>query len=105
VIALRDAGILTPAQAETLTSSLRLFLAVQGLLRLTIEGHFHEKRVAEISEGLKEALVTTTSAEDFEALKSRMDEAADAVYRLYMEMIGVPARTVKKRRENEEGAT
>ncbi|MCW9001122.1 MAG: glutamine-synthetase adenylyltransferase, partial [Rhodospirillales bacterium] len=93
--ALRDIGALGDDDANTLLVALRLWHALQNMLRLTIQGYFDERREGEISKGLEDLLVLTTGADTFEDLTSRMEDAASAVHGLFIDIIDKPAKATK----------
>ena len=88
---LNEAGRLADNQEQTLQSALHLWQAVQGMLRLTIEGYFKPERQSEIPEALKHALAKSGDCESFEALEEHMRKTADEVYEIYRELIEFPA--------------
>ena len=88
---LEGAGLLTKEHSATLLSALNLWQAMQGMLRLTIEGYFKPERQSEIPEALKHALAKSGGCEDFQALIAHMEKTAAAVYEIFQELIENPA--------------
>ncbi len=79
-----DAGVLAPADGETLRQALRLWQTVQGLLRLTLEGDFDP---AEAPAGVKQALARATEAVDFAALEANMIDRSARVLAIFEALI------------------
>jgi glutamate-ammonia-ligase adenylyltransferase len=74
---LAEAGLLEADVADQLTAALRLWHAVQGFLRLTVEGAFDAER-APVS--LRRALAKAAGAADFARLESDITAAAERVH-------------------------
>ncbi len=70
-----------------LAQALRLWTAVQGMLRLTIAEGFQEE---EASAGLKAILAQAGEAVDFTALKTKMETCAQAVKALFESLVVPP---------------
>ena len=74
-----------PAEtAASLADALALWRQVHGLLRLTVEGRFDERKAPR---GLKLLLAAATNARDVRDLKARMRHAAEQVRRHFHEII------------------
>jgi [glutamine synthetase] adenylyltransferase / [glutamine synthetase]-adenylyl-L-tyrosine phosphorylase len=72
-----DIGVLAEADGQVLLDALRLWQAVQGLLRLSLEGDFDP---TDSPPGLKQALARAALAVDFAALEANMlDRSARAL--------------------------
>jgi glutamate-ammonia-ligase adenylyltransferase len=85
-------GLLPGDQAEQLRDALRLWSAIQQVLRQTIEGGFDE----ETAPGrLKEVLVQATGSTHFEGLRGLMAERAEQVLGLYDQLIENPVRALR----------
>lgn len=82
---LAQAGLLEESGLETLTDALRLWTAVQGILRLTTDSAFAEESAPP---GLKSLLLQAADAVDFEHLRYQMDEAGERVRALFQQLIG-----------------
>ena len=85
--ALSGIGALAAEDANVLQSALRLWQAVQGLLRLAITGRFEPEDDAAVPEALRGALLRATGEPDFLRLTLRMDETARAVHMIYQRII------------------
>lgn len=84
----RDLGLLAQDRAETLRDALRLWSAIQQVLRHTIEGRFDDEKAPG---RLKEVLVRATGSTHFQGLRAHMDEQARKVTEIYRHMIDIPA--------------
>ena len=85
-------GLLPGNQAEQLREALRLWSAIQQVLRQTIDGGFSE----ETAPGrLKEVLVRATGSTHFEGLRVLMAERAKQVQSLFEQMIDQPVRALR----------
>ncbi|MBF0375800.1 MAG: glutamine-synthetase adenylyltransferase, partial [Alphaproteobacteria bacterium] len=82
-------GLLDSGHAATLVRALRLFSAVQGVLRQTVSGAFRERTAPA---GLTELLARTAGEPDFDSLKARMESTAAEVLSLFHALIDEPAR-------------
>ena len=91
------AGLLDSGTIVRLIATLDLWHAVQGLLRLTMEGRIDEKREEEMSPGLRAALCRAGGAVDFADLKARIRAAADAVFKDFQTIINIPAQAMAQR--------
>lgn len=80
-----DEGLLSEEQHHVLTDGLRLWTAVQSVLRLTVESAFAEETAPQ---GLKALLLQAADAVDFAHLRHQMDEAGERVRRLFEQLIG-----------------
>lgn len=92
---LREAGLLTADQAATLLEAQGLWLAIQGLLRYSIDGTFNE---AEAPAGLTQRLAAAAAEPDFERLKARMTDLYDRVHAIFRTVIDEPAEQARTRR-------
>ncbi len=93
------AGVLAPDRSRQLREALHLWTAVQTVLRQTIEGGFDEETV---SGGLKRCMARMAEADDFDALKARMEAHAARAFALFEEMIGIPGRALTAVRQSEQ---
>jgi glutamate-ammonia-ligase adenylyltransferase len=85
-------GLLSAADAELLLDALRLWSAVQQVLRQTVEGSF----AAEQAPGrLKDVLVRATACTHFDGLTQAMAERAGQVFALFTRLIDDPARPLR----------
>jgi glutamate-ammonia-ligase adenylyltransferase len=84
---LEAAGALSHDDANILTGAWKLWLQVQGLLRLTVEGRAEESRMPD---GLKAILARVTGTADAEDLKRRMAATAAQVASIFDREIGAP---------------
>lgn len=92
-------GLLPAEQGGLLRGALRLWTAVQTVLRQTVEGAFHEETA---SDGLKHCLAAAAGVDDFATLKARMDTTAEQVHALFENMIGNPGLALLAARTKEE---
>jgi glutamate-ammonia-ligase adenylyltransferase len=83
-------GLLDASAFASLAQALRLWTAVQGVLRLTIAEGFSE---AEASAGLTAILAQAGGAVDFAALKTQMESSAAAVAALFDGLLGQMDKT------------
>jgi glutamate-ammonia-ligase adenylyltransferase len=88
---LAAAGLLAPEVAAELTAALRLWHAVQGFLRLTVEGRF-EAEGAPVS--LRRALAEAAGAADFAALETDIAGSAERAYGHFRRLVEEPAAAV-----------
>ncbi len=88
---LAKAGALAPQEADDLTEALRLWTAIQAILRQTVEGRFDAEAAPP---GLREALLRAADAPSFGALVERMEDAAARVRAIYDAIIATPARAL-----------
>jgi glutamate-ammonia-ligase adenylyltransferase len=100
---LRDSGLLEAPVADDLIEGLDLWQAIQGLLRLTIEGDVRQEADSEIPEGLQEALARLGGAVDFVALEEKVVATAGRVHRHFVDLIETPAKAVADKRPNDAG--
>ncbi len=85
-------GLLPGDRGELLREALRLWSAIQQVLRQTIEGGFDEKTAPG---RLKEVLVAATGSTHFEGLRVLMAERAQQVQGLYEQLIEHPVRALR----------
>lgn len=97
--ALRDNGFLDVAAADDLIAALDLWQAVQGLLRLTIEGVFKPDREEEITEGLEKTLAAIGDTSDITALKEKMRDTAARAYGHFQNLIERPAAALLPKKD------
>ena len=88
------AGAIDGADADTLISALKLWQAVQSMLRLSLDGDSGLGDGDSLPEALKQALARAASEPDFVRLTTRMDETAKAAH-------GIFDRIVNRSRELE----
>ncbi len=100
---LRDTGLLEAPIADDLIEGLDLWQAIQGLLRLTIEGALRREADGEIPEALQEALAWVGGAVDFVALKEKVAATAGRIHRHFVDLIEAPARAVAEQRSDDNG--
>ncbi|CUW40559.1 Glutamate-ammonia-ligase adenylyltransferase [Magnetospirillum sp. XM-1] len=91
-----QAGVLDRADCATLTEALRLWSAVQTVLRQTIAGGFDEHTAPR---GLKDVLVRAAGMTDFKSLTDRMEDCAADAHEVFSRLIEQPA-TALKQKEN-----
>ncbi|MCG8511650.1 MAG: bifunctional [glutamine synthetase] adenylyltransferase/[glutamine synthetase]-adenylyl-L-tyrosine phosphorylase [Rhodospirillales bacterium] len=96
LIALRDNGFVEPALANELIAALDLWQAVQGLLRLTIDGVFTPNREGEINEAIANRLAEVGGAEDFAALKEKLSITAERVHGVFRDLVETPAHAISE---------
>ncbi|WP_040475683.1 bifunctional [glutamine synthetase] adenylyltransferase/[glutamine synthetase]-adenylyl-L-tyrosine phosphorylase [Paramagnetospirillum caucaseum] len=88
------AGVLERGDCTTLTEALRLWSAVQTVLRQTIAGGFDE---ATAPRGLKDVLVRAAGMTDFKSLTDRMEDCAAGAHEVFRRLIDQPAADLKKK--------
>ncbi|MBW7851238.1 MAG: bifunctional [glutamine synthetase] adenylyltransferase/[glutamine synthetase]-adenylyl-L-tyrosine phosphorylase [Rhodospirillales bacterium] len=88
---LRDARLLAKGDAALLIEALRLWSAVQAVLRLTIAGRFDE---ATAPEGLKSKLARAAGQQDFAALKRSLAVHGAEVRSLFAAIVDEPAQAL-----------
>ena len=81
-------GLLAEADAELLLESMRMWSAIQQVLRQTIQGSFFEDHAPG---RLKEVLVRAAGATHFDGLKQLMADRAAAVLAVFQRLIDEPA--------------
>ncbi len=96
-----DLGHLDNSDSETLIEALRLWWAIQSVLRQTVAGAFREDAAPE---GLRRVLVKTAGAGDWETLRHRAATCAQAAYALFCKLIAEPAEPLRARFEQEKSA-
>ena len=77
-------GVLERSDKDCLIEALKLWSAVQTVLRQTIAGGFDE---ASAPRGLKDVLVRTAGLTDFKTLTDRMDDCAAAAHEVFVRLI------------------
>ena len=77
-------GVLERSDKECLIEALKLWSAVQTVLRQTIAGGFDE---ATAPRGLKDVLVRTAGLTDFKTLTDRMDDCAAAAHEIFVRLV------------------
>jgi len=98
---LRDNGLLDAPVADDLVAALDLWQAVQGVLRLTIEGVFGPERENEITEALEKTLAEIGGAPDLTALKEKMRDQAARTYGHFQDLIERPAAELPPKEEGD----
>ena len=91
-------GVLERSDRDALIEALRLWSAVQTVLRQTIAGSFDD---ATAPKGLKDVLVRTAGLTDFKTLTDRMDDCAAAAFEVYDRLIERPAAAIRPPQPNE----
>ncbi|MFA7430395.1 MAG: bifunctional [glutamine synthetase] adenylyltransferase/[glutamine synthetase]-adenylyl-L-tyrosine phosphorylase [Rhodospirillaceae bacterium] len=91
---LRRAGVLDPEDTNILLEAQGLWLAIQGVLRHSIDGTFNPD---ESPAGLKEKLARTADEPTFEALEARMVETYAKVHAVFRRLIEDPAAEARQR--------
>jgi [glutamine synthetase] adenylyltransferase / [glutamine synthetase]-adenylyl-L-tyrosine phosphorylase len=86
------AGVLDHSDCAILTEALRLWSAVQTVLRQTIAGGFDE---ATAPRGLKDVLVRAAGLTDFKSLTDRMEDCAASAHQVFCRLIDLPATEIK----------
>ena len=89
--AIRDNGYLEPGIADELVEALDLWQAIQGILRLTIEGILVAEREDEVTQGLQKTLAQATGTADAQALKQKMQSSAARAYEHFRNIIEISA--------------
>ncbi len=90
-------GLLAEDESEVLKDALRLWSAIQQVLRQTIAGDFRE----DTAPGhLREILVRATGSTHFEGLKSSMAERAGQVLAIYRRLIEDPAKSLREQQKD-----
>ncbi|WP_041041405.1 bifunctional [glutamine synthetase] adenylyltransferase/[glutamine synthetase]-adenylyl-L-tyrosine phosphorylase [Paramagnetospirillum magnetotacticum] len=87
------AGVLDHSDCATLTEALRLWSAVQTVLRQTIAGAFDE---ASAPKGLKDVLVRAAGLTDFKSLVDRMEDCASGAHQVFSRLVDQPAAALKE---------
>lgn len=82
------AGVLERGDCAVMTEALRLWAAVQTVLRQTIAGAFDEKTAPR---GLKDVLVRSAGLTDFKSLVDRMEDCAAAAHEVFRRLVDQPA--------------
>ncbi len=85
---LRSSGVLSDELTEQLTDALNLWRNVQSIVRLTAGDNFDDETA---TSGNCSMLLAACDAVDIETLKGRVSDTADTVYRIFKEIIEVPA--------------
>ncbi|MCP5372478.1 MAG: bifunctional [glutamine synthetase] adenylyltransferase/[glutamine synthetase]-adenylyl-L-tyrosine phosphorylase [Hyphomicrobiales bacterium] len=105
---IRDAGLLEPAVANDLIAALDLWQALQGMLRLTLEGvgtpHDSDDPDQAIPAALKPKLAQLTGVPDFNSLVALMRETAERTYGHFRTLIEDPATALWAVRGDAQGA-
>ncbi len=92
--ALRRAGDLSAPQAIALGDALRLWTAVQGLLRLALDDPEQAFDEDAAPEGLRRLLAHAAGVDTFAALRERMKSAAESAYQAYLDIVERPAASL-----------
>jgi len=101
---LAAAGVLDAAIERRLSSTLKFWHALQGMLSLTVEDDPTPERVAEFPEALKSRLAKAGGAGDFKELETVMHFNAAEAYGLFQDLIEAPAQALPKPAEDDEEA-
>ncbi len=88
---LKEAGVLAPAHWKTLMEAQELWMGLLGILAETIAGTLTKDREDLLTGALADDLVRVADAADFDALKRKMMETAQAVFDIYRELVDEPA--------------
>uniref|UniRef100_UPI001EFD1994 bifunctional [glutamine synthetase] adenylyltransferase/[glutamine synthetase]-adenylyl-L-tyrosine phosphorylase n=1 Tax=Paramagnetospirillum kuznetsovii TaxID=2053833 RepID=UPI001EFD1994 len=80
-------GVLDRSDRAALIEALRLWLAIQTVLRQTIAGAFDE---ATAPRGLKDVLVRAAGLTDFKTLTDRMDDCAKDAHDVFTRLVAQP---------------
>jgi len=80
-------GHLGSADADTLTGALKLWQAIQSMLRLSLDGDTGLGEGGTLPEALKRALARAASEPDFARLVTRMDETAKAAHAIFERIV------------------
>lgn len=88
------AGVLSRGDHDSLVEALRLWSAVQLVLRQTLAGNFDE---ATAPQGLKEVMVRATGLTDFKTLVDRMDDCAAAALEVFDRLVAQPGHAARQR--------
>jgi len=80
-------GYLASADADAMTGALRLWQAVQSMLRLSLDGDADLGDGDSLPEALKQALGRAASEPDFVRLTLRMDETAKAAHAIFRRIV------------------
>jgi glutamate-ammonia-ligase adenylyltransferase len=87
------AGVLAPADRDSLVQAWRLWSAVQLVLRQTIAGAFDAQTAPR---GLKDVLVRTAGLVDFKTLSDRMDDCAAEALEVFERLVGMPGQAAQE---------
>ena len=85
-------GLLARPDRDCLITALRLWSAVQLVLRQTVAGAFDEGKAPQ---GLKEVLVRATGLIDFKTMVDRMDDSAAEAFEVFDRLIATPAKAMR----------
>ncbi len=91
---LRQAGLLDAAVTGELIEALDLWQGIQAMLHLTIEGRFHRDGVADIPEGLRDALARIGGTADLATLENKMRTVAATVRGHFADLVEIPAKAL-----------
>lgn len=80
-------GALDSADADTLTNALRLWQAMQSMLRLSLDRDANLADADAMPEALKQALARAASEPDFQRLVVRMGETAAAAHAIFERIV------------------
>lgn len=81
----RDAGLLSPGDAEVLLPAIRLYHALTQVQRLTLEGPF---KVDTVPKGVRELLVHAGEAPDFSHLEAMLSDRQKQVRATFEKLVG-----------------
>ncbi len=91
--AIRDAGLVGAGTADLLIEALDTWNALQGMIRLTVEGDLYREWENGAPEDLRDTLARHCSAPDFAGLEAKVRSLSKGVHEIYNEMIGEPAKS------------
>ncbi len=91
-------GVLERSDRDALVEALRLWSAVQTVLRQTIAGGFDE---ATAPRGLQDVLVRAAGLTDFKSLTDRMDDCAKEAHDVFVRLVDEPAQAVRNSQPHE----
>ncbi len=94
--------LITPEDGQTLKSAQDLWLALHGMLALTLDDIPANEEL--LPQALAQALADAGGRPTLTALAERMDRTAETVYAVYRRLIEEPAKTVSSRINKSEGA-
>tara|TARA_A100001037_G_scaffold97371_2_gene88781 strand:+ start:534 stop:3491 length:2958 start_codon:yes stop_codon:yes gene_type:complete len=86
--AIGEQNLIEPDLAAELKDAVNLWRAVQGILRLTVDGTFSEKTAAS---GLQTVIARACGEVDLKTLKKRMQETAERTTTHYQRILGTPS--------------
>ena len=91
---LRDTNLIDTDQAEALLATLELWQAVQGMLRLTLDGEITNITEDALPVGLQKTLAAYCGYDSFDFLKDTLSQQAQTVYDVFKQLIENPAENL-----------